>query len=591
MITFKQKGKFEYQVLFNNKQPLNITLSQDKSILNNFDSVISSILAMSEIMGWVFDDHIFNFINDYQKCDTEHERYSFLKKSVNKTVQFSTVFVNVNDIDYAGFADDSHRTKDSIFFDTKNILKIVKLSQALKIFSLVQNTQTGINHEKHQKIYHQFLTLLKADHIPFKLLKFIEIISIRERKNKIRSYSGIIIDDENNISRLVFETLNFILYEGLIVHDYKRNPILFFAGIIKENMKYGGKYRTHKKIKYIDGLAKKYIDNISKRESDLKFKVNKDFLNRLYRISLLYLVSAGWGHLELEIGNIKYPKFFKEITYISPFWDLILAPILSEVTGIRYEKLKIISSQQVATISFYSAKKLNLIFKEKYQNLFELAYLIPINRPDYRRYRLKNVSNFINATLRFPINDLSRMGGSRISIARLIEDFIGKIKSTPFRSIYKGNLINDVETDTIEKETIDYIVRAFANGFGEEFKELETMITEDFERYKDKMVVKAERKVLEGKFSYERASLPDKNSKESNTDHNSPGIFTDPKIDDQYYYENTDFGRTYKYRKKSYPVDSNLISNNTPASEENFAYRVKIKNGKIIKENLNEDEN
>jgi len=72
-------------------------------------------------MGWVFDDHIFNFINDYQKCDTEHERYSFLKKSVNKTVQFSTVFVNVNDIDYAGFADDSHRTKDSIFFDTKNI--------------------------------------------------------------------------------------------------------------------------------------------------------------------------------------------------------------------------------------------------------------------------------------------------------------------------------------------------------------------------------------------------------------------------------------------------------------------------------------
>jgi len=31
MITFKQKGKFEYQVLFNNKEPLNITLSQNKS--------------------------------------------------------------------------------------------------------------------------------------------------------------------------------------------------------------------------------------------------------------------------------------------------------------------------------------------------------------------------------------------------------------------------------------------------------------------------------------------------------------------------------------------------------------------------------
>ena len=62
-------------------------------------------------------------------------------------------------------------------------------------------------------------------------------------------------------------------------------------------------------------------------------------------------------------------------------------------------------------------------------------------------------------------------------------------------------------------------------------------------------------------------------------------------IEDQYYYETTDFGRTYKYRKKSYSVDSNLISNNTPASEEIAAYRLKIKNGKIVKENLNEDEN
>ena len=67
MITFKQKGKFEYQVLFNNKEPLNITLSQNKSILNNFGSVISSILAMSEIIGRVFDDYIFNFLNGYQK--------------------------------------------------------------------------------------------------------------------------------------------------------------------------------------------------------------------------------------------------------------------------------------------------------------------------------------------------------------------------------------------------------------------------------------------------------------------------------------------------------------------------------------------
>ena len=159
---------------------------------------------MSEIMGKVFDDHVFNFISGYQKCDTEHERYSFLKKNVNKTLQFSTVFVNVNDIDYAGFADDSQRTKDSIFFDTKDILKIVKLSQTLKIFSIVQNAESGINHEKYQEIYYKFLTLLKAEHLPSKLLEFLEMLSIKTKKDNLR--------DEDDIDSLMLEVFNHILY-------------------------------------------------------------------------------------------------------------------------------------------------------------------------------------------------------------------------------------------------------------------------------------------------------------------------------------------------------------------------------------------
>ena len=117
------------------------------------------------------------------------------------------------------------------------------------------------------------------------------------------------------------------------------------------------------------------------------------------------------------------------------------------------------------------------------------------------------------------------------------------------------------------------------------------MIAEDFERYKNKINIEEKRKVLRKKFRNGRASSPDKHGKESNTDHNNLGIFTDYKIDDQYYYETTDFGRTYKYRKKSYLANSNLTSNKTPASEENFAYRLKIKNGKIIKESLSADDN
>ena len=140
-------------------------------------------------MGKVFDDYIFNFVNGYQKCDTEDERYAFLKKNVNKTLQFSTVFVSLNNIDYAEFADESQRTNDSIFFDTKDIIKIFKLSQALKIYSIVLNTEAGIDLENRRAIWNKFITLLKADHLPSKLHEFLEIFSINEKKNKIRDYS------------------------------------------------------------------------------------------------------------------------------------------------------------------------------------------------------------------------------------------------------------------------------------------------------------------------------------------------------------------------------------------------------------------
>jgi hypothetical protein len=447
MITFKQKGKFEYQLLCHAKSPLDISLLPNNTMSNNFDTAISSIQAMSEIMGKVFDDYIFNFVNGYQKCDTEDERYAFLKENVNKTLQFSTVFVSENNINYAEFADESQRTNDSIFFDTKDILKILKLSQSLKTYSIVLNTETGIDLENRRAIWNKFITLLKADHLPSKLHKFLEIISINEKNNKIRDYSEkTVADDEDNIDNLILETLNFILFEKLITHDYKRNPIPFFVGILNTNIEYGGKYKPDNSIVFIDDdEVDKIDDKISRRGSTEKIRADKNILKQLYRISLFYLSSAYKSTHNSKIGNQKYKKILEKIEYTNPFWNTILAPALSKPIGIGCEKLREIPPKQAAVISFYSGAKLNSILSKKYQNLFRLAYLFPINSPDFRFYRLKKVSQFINATLQFPVKDLSSIGGSRIYTLRLIEDFIGKIKSTPFCSICTGHVINNIQ--------------------------------------------------------------------------------------------------------------------------------------------------
>ena len=99
----------------------------------------------------VFDEHIFNFVNDYQKCSNEDDRYDILIRNVEETFRFSDFFIEENNIDYTGFVDESQRTNDSIFFDINDIKKIAKLSQALKIYSLVLNTDFGVSHEKVQE--------------------------------------------------------------------------------------------------------------------------------------------------------------------------------------------------------------------------------------------------------------------------------------------------------------------------------------------------------------------------------------------------------------------------------------------------------
>jgi hypothetical protein len=445
---------------------------------------MSSIQAMSEIIGKKFDDYIFNFVNGYQKCDTEDERYAFLKKNVNKTLQLSTIFVSVNNINYAEFADETQRTNDSIFFDTKDIVKIIKLSHALKIYSIVLNTEAGIDLENRRAIWNKFITLLKADHLPFKIHKLLEILSDIAKKNESRDYSEKKVDDEDNIDNLVWETFNFIFYEGLIGHDFKRNPIPFFVGILNTNIKYGGKYKVDRNIDFIDDEVDKIEDKISKGESRLKIIADNFTLKRLYDISLFYLSNTYEVHLKAETGKVKYPKFLEKIEYTSPFWDAILAPVLSKTAGLGYEKLRKISPKQAAVISFYSGAKLNSIFSKKYQNLFRLAYLFPINSPDFRYYRLKNVSQFINAAIQFPMNDLPRIGGSIIFILRLIEDFIGKIKSTSFCSVCTGHVINNIQIEKLETEIVDYIVRYFTYGFEEEIKEFETAIAEEFDCYR-----------------------------------------------------------------------------------------------------------
>ena len=81
--------------------------------------------------------------------------------------------------------------------------------------------------------------------------------------------------------------------------------------------------------------------------------------------------------------------------------------------------------------------------------------------------------------------------------------------------------------------------------------------------------------------------MDDKSSKKSNNNENKSKIIAGSKTDGAYYIETNEFGRTYKYRKNSNLINADSTSkNDTPVIGGITGYRLKIKDGKIIKEDI-----
>jgi len=418
MISFIKIEKYEYQLNCNTKSPLTISLLRNNTVSNKFNTVITSIEAMSKLSGKMFDDHIFNFVNDYQKCSNEDDRFNVLKRNIENTIRFSDFFVEVNSIEYNVFSDENYKTENSIFFDTNDIKNIVKLSQALKIYSLVLNTEFKVTIEKIRDILDQFIAQLKAECLISKIISLIKTIAIYENKGK--GYS------EEDLNNIINKTIEYIAYNGLMTIDYKNNPIPYFAGIVKTDVKYGWKNKINNLYNFTDNENKQNYGSLLRNESHEKKRGDNFYLNRLCNISLSHLSEIHKYH------NKNTSEIIEKIKYTSPIWDAIFIYVFFKTSKISLKTLKKIHPYKAALLSFYLSIKSNEIFNPDYKNIFELSLLYPISEPKNKKYKLKNVSQLINKTIKLNMMDLTCIGGSRVFVARLIENILGNFKSTHF---------------------------------------------------------------------------------------------------------------------------------------------------------------
>jgi len=466
MISFdKINGKdTEYRMSFGHEKHIDLFLSPRTPITNNFEIIILSIQKMSEVIDNTFDEFICCLLSDYQDCDSDERRYNLLSKNVRIIAGFVDYFIENNGIDYAEFSDKSKRGDSSIFFDKNEIKKIIKLSEALKIYSLISNTEIGLNVEYHKKIYNDFIDVFKAFSVISKIFNLLESLAQQSIKTVWHDYE--------NLSYWSFikvtEASNIICNKGLIICQYDRNPIPFFIEISNNIAQWRDPYKEDGIIyEGNDKSQNDKDDNLlpgARINIDVKRLAEKDTLNKLNQKSFDYLNSFFKNHVKsrsLKKGDSLSKHRLNQIEYISPFWEIIIAPILSKFIGIKYKDLLKLSPKIIAAISFYLGNLLKPLCNYKFNSLFGLSAFYPESKvSESTSYRLSNVSHFINSTLNISRDDLIHIGGSRIKLVRIIEDFIGKMKTgtVKYRNILTGQYMQNIYFGQIEEETIDYWV-------------------------------------------------------------------------------------------------------------------------------------
>jgi hypothetical protein len=483
MISFEKIDDKTYKMKSNRGREFHLMLLPKTRITKEFNIVESDISEMSKVLGEDFDQYIFDLLCEYHRFrrTDDEEKFDFLTDQADMIVGYANIFVDRNRVNYSTLVDASNTTQPySIANQAKTV---IKLSSALKIFSLLFNTRSGPSRDYPGKL---FDLLSDATYGGMSAKRWINLVITSLGSGSYVTPKRTITTDSDLIS-LIFPAkrhayeINFDWMEAmeriikiLPILEHNRNPIRFFFSVI--HMVRKGKWRSVFQpyaIRYKEGgededgkddrikrkrkilPSRVYQRALAMELKKLRLKI-KSPLFRSIRVSLKGKSMEGKG---AAIHSVQ--KRVRSITYNSPFWGSVTVPLLERIFKIRYksghDKLLGMPPGDAALLSYYIGQRLKSIFGVPYGYLFEFACYFPKTKcQESTAYRLRNVEQFIDTTLKLKRENLLRWGfPSRISFARYLERFIGTMRTATLFNIVTGQGIS-VDDTRLEKEAIDY---------------------------------------------------------------------------------------------------------------------------------------
>ncbi len=478
---FEKNDVRKWTIIFGDSWKFDLSLVAS-SVTNKFHIIADFVTHMSEICDG-FEEWFKPFLLSYS--ENPEERFEYLRSAVPDFKKYVDMYIEIVDIDFNQFVDETKAKKSSILFRAPEIKRIITLSGYLKLYAIISNSDNlKLDARLHKQIYNLFSDdIIQTDIIKkiFDVVKtktFRYSITDRYMWDYIKTIQCKEIDDH------IIEIFNFIMNNILALCENNRNPITFFIGVIDESVKWFLRSVYKGTIIYDDSMSTEDIQ--SSNIDNLSAYCFNDTLGRIKGIAYdqIYEEIEGSknGVLTFENGadtNItEFQSRIMGVDHVSPLCECMVFPILSKLTNIPYSYFKTISPEHAAVISVYTKNLLSKIFNNKYKTLFSMIPYYPNDQPSISTtYKLKNVNSFLNI-----FNEVQDFFGfkNKIYFYNLLCHFVGRVSRIDFIHVIEGRRLGGIPLSKIEEDMIEFFIMFFSGQLDPEFNEMKKILNSDF---------------------------------------------------------------------------------------------------------------
>jgi len=484
MIRFKLQDK-NLEIFRDDEENCFLEIKLISSTITNKFFIVTNFIENVSKNCLGFDDWFVNFLEEYT---TVIEKFTVVEKNVTVIKKYVDQYLQIKNIDFGQFVDESKAKKTSILFTVDEIEKIIKLSCYLKIYSLFFNSvDLKLDQRLHKKIYNDLASEVLNSEIINKIFNIIKTKTFRYNLTDKYMWDYIKMIQCKSIDVHVIEIFNFIMNSILILCEEDRNPITYFVSVVQESINWFLRSVYKGQIVYDDTVSTEDIQ--SSNIDNLKTYTYNDTLGRLKgiafeqiydnieRSSILLFPSNQESASDESI--VDFQNRISKIEFVSPLCESLVYPVLSSITSIPYVHFKTLAPDHAIVLSVYTQNLLRKSFKiTEYRNLFSLLSYYP--KKDIAlvtTYKVKAMEDFVKTT-----QSIDNFFGfkSKLFFANILGYFIGRISRVNFINIFDGTDLGGVPLGRIEVEMIQFYTKLFAGEFKEEFEKMKYLMYQDF---------------------------------------------------------------------------------------------------------------